>query len=311
MVTAQTRAECNAHFTKMRKRYPQYSLHQISEGDRTWIAPQLYVEATSRLAAQKVCDLIYACMIILDGSALIDDIDLIAVPNNRRNLEGLDEFALRRHVQNTIGTDGVIIASRMAARLSRRRPLTYACYKLRLSLNIASAPIVELDPFYNRKAFAVETHPQAHVRFATAITLAYSAIEEMQLEVRAKGGRGVKNEDGSWDQEAFDDLTGRLAKAHINVDDTQVWNRRGSRTRVHSAPRAPKGSKSSWARGDVRDQSVSIYDALVAASWMRSKLTTHRYRKETSSITMYDVNNVQCLARRLLMESVGVWPPGA
>jgi hypothetical protein len=308
-VAARTKRGRDAHFREMRKRYPSYSLHQILEDNQIRIAPQLYVEAKTRLAAQRACDLVYACMLILDGSALMDEIDLIAVPHDRDDLEGLTEFDLSRHSHNVIGHDGVILASRMAATVSKRRPLTYACYKLRLSLSIAFAPIVELDPFYNRKQFAVEKHPLAHVRFATAVTLAYSAIEEMQLEARSLNGVAARKPDGSWDPKAFNDLKGRLTKARINVDDPDVWNRRGSRTRVHNSPQAPIGPKSSWARGDVRDQTISIYDALAAARWMRSKLTTHRYDKATSSITMYDVSNVQFLARRLLLETAGIWRP--
>jgi hypothetical protein len=69
------------------------------------------------------------------------------------------------------------------------------------------------------------------------------------------------------------------------------------------------GKKQSWTKGIVRDIAVVIEDALLEASWLRSKCTTHKYQKATSSISMYDVANVQLLSRRLLLESVGLWKP--
>ena len=41
----------------------------------------------------------------------------------------------------------------------------------------------------------------------------------------------------------------------------------------------------------------------------RASAAHRQYGKETSSITMFDVHNVQFLARRLIMETAGLLPP--
>jgi hypothetical protein len=166
---------------------------------------------------------------------------------------------------------------------------------------------MDLHPSYYAKKFYVVLHPYHHVQMSTAVTLAYSAIEELQLEPRSVANRPVKLSDGSWKPSALADIKGRLKKAKIDVGEALAWTVRNSPTRIEKSRRAPHGTKQSWSRELVRDKAVSIQDALVAASWLRSRCTTHRYAEETRSISMYDVHNVQFLARRLLLENVGLW----
>jgi hypothetical protein len=166
---------------------------------------------------------------------------------------------------------------------------------------------MELKPNYRRKQLYVGQHPYHQVQMSTATTLAYSAIEELELEPRSIANRPVKLLDGSWERSALADLNIRLEKAGIDVSTSVVWTVRGSPTRIEKSARAPRGIKQSWSRGMVRDKAVTIQDALIAASWMRSRCTTHRYPEETKSISMFDVHNVQFLARRLLLESLGLW----
>jgi hypothetical protein len=181
--------------------------------------------------------------------------------------------------------------------------------KLNLSFQLASTHWKALHPGSAPKLFGVESDPKVHVAHASAVTLAYSAIEELQLEPRPFGNRPVKNADGAWDPEAFENLHARLKEAQIDVRDPLPWTMRGSSTRIHRSKRAPSGNKQPWSGGIVRDTSISVQDALIAVSWLRSKCTTHRFGRETASITMFDVHNVQQLARRLILETVGLWPP--
>jgi hypothetical protein len=141
---------------------------------------------------------------------------------------------------------------------------------------------------------------------ASAVTLAYSAIEEMKLEPRPFGTRQVRI-GGVWDEEAYRDLRARLERAGVRSTAPVIWNVRGTPTRVHKSDRAPEGERMPWTRGQVRDRGVSVPDALLAASWLRSKCTTHKFAKATPSISMFDVFNVQSLARRLLLERTGIW----
>jgi hypothetical protein len=165
---------------------------------------------------------------------------------------------------------------------------------------------MDLHPRYYPKNFGVSENLSDHVRMASAITLAYSAIEELQLEPVPKDNEPIKTATG-WNEKARRDLDMRLRSSGVEIAEPLGWTRRGSQTRVHKAQRAAAGAKQPWTKGIVRDRAVAIEDALLEASWLRSKCTTHKYQKSTSSISMYDVANVQSLARRLLLESVGLW----
>jgi hypothetical protein len=100
----------------------------------------------------------------------------------------------------------------------------------------------------------------------------------------------------------------RDALKQIELTSPIVWTIRGAPTRVQRMKRHPKGIPASWTSGPVRDQLVSITDALRFAGSLRSSATTHKFVKESRSITVYDAHNLQHLARRLIMERLGYWP---
>jgi hypothetical protein len=227
------------------------------------------------------------------------------VPRNRKNLEDLHPLDLFGHEYNE-DRPNLVFGCRFFAALSRKKAMSYAAFKLQLSYSLASTHWMSRHPRYYPKRYGVSNAPIEHVRMASAITLAYSAIEELQLEPRPLGNRPIKTDSG-WDQPARNDLLDRLRSAGVDVSAAIDWSRRGSPTRVHKARRAASGSKQPWTRGSVRDRAVAIEDALIEASWLRSKCTTHKFQKATSSITMYDVANVQTLSRRLMLESGGLW----
>jgi hypothetical protein len=295
------------HFRRMREKYPRYSTTHLSDGrGRGRIAPQLLLEAPSRGAAQRAFGLLQAALATMDGHAGFEIEDAIVIPADRRKLEDLDEYDVIAASSHTVVRRSVILASKLAAKLSRGVPLQYAAFKLQLSYRIAAAHQTEVSPAYYWKRFAVSRNRIDHVRMASAVTLAYSAIEEMQLEPRPRGNRPVKK-DGVWDEDAYRDLRARLDRAGVRSTEPVNWNVRGTPTRVHKADRAPKGERMSWTKGQVRDRGVSVEDALLAASWLRSKCTTHKFGKATTSISMFDVFNVQSLTRRLLLERTGIW----
>ena len=301
--------EKEIHFLEMRERYPRYSIGYVSGTDHeNWrVAAQVFVEATSRAIAQRVCDLLRAALCAIDGSSLSDPGELLAVPNDRTELEleGINEAVLKLYGNKQLARS-VLVAARLAAKCSRHSSRQYALLKLNQSFELASTDWIELDPANTEKYFGVVSDRKAHVAMASAVTLAYSVIEELQLEPKPKGPNREVKVGRVWNPDAFGDLTDRLEAAGIDLRERIHWTVRGSPTRIHRSNRAPEGDKQPYSRGSVRDTAVSVQDALVAASWLRSKCSTHRYVRETESITMFDVHNVQFLARRLILESVGL-----
>jgi hypothetical protein len=57
----------------------------------------------------------------------------------------------------------------------------------------------------------------------------------------------------------------------------------------------------------VRDVELSLIDGIAMASWLRSKVSTHRFSEKVRSLTPYDIHNVQSLARLLLLGRCKLW----
>jgi hypothetical protein len=187
--------------------------------------------------------------------------------------------------------------------------LSYAVHKLRLSYQLANPPIVDLDPSHGGpKRFLVGRDSAEHVYGANAVTLAYSVIEELGFEVRVKQNEASKMPDGNWNARVRADLEARLTAGGIDIKQTHVWALRGRPTRIELAKRPPTAiRKPSWSQGSVRDVELSLIDGIAMASWLRSKVSTHRFSDKVRSLTPYDIHNVQTLARLLLLGRCKLW----
>ena len=175
-----------------------------------------------------------------------------------------------------------------------KRSLSYAVHKLNLSFRSACPATIDLDPSHSGpKVYMVQTDPAVHVRYANAITLAYSAIEELELEVRVRKNAQSRMPDGTWNPAVRKDLETRLKANNIGIDETHVWLLRGRPTRIEQRKRPPKAvKKPPWSRGAARDVELTLIDAIALASWLRSKVSTHRFNANVRSLTAYDVR--QC-----------------
>lgn len=143
----------------------------------------------------------------------------------------------------------------------------------------------------------------------TAISLAYSSIEELGLTIRASEKKPSRI-NGAWNPVVKDELEQRLKKAGVNLAEQSYWNLRGKRTRIE-IKRQPEITKlARWAiKNVVRDGQMHVSDALAYASFIRSQIAAHSQDDKgyVKVLSVYDVANVQFLGRRLLLESLGFW----
>jgi hypothetical protein len=204
--------------------------------------------------------------------------------------------------------DGLTRACALAAQASRQRWAMYAVHKLHLSYRSCSTNLMDLQPS-PYKVHSVEKDPLAHVYLANAITSAYSAIEDLHLQVIVPSGKSSREPDGSWNPDIKADLERRLHRSHVDLSVPHIWVLRGPPTRIERR-RQPKGvGKPAWSRGPVRDIELEVIDALAMASWLRSKVSAHGLSKEARSLTAFDAYNVQSLARRLILEKFRLITP--
>ena len=88
------------------------------------------------------------------------------------------------------------------------------------------------------------------------------------------------------------------------------WNLRGKRTRIEMKRQPEITQLARWAiKNVVRDGQMHVSDALAYASFLRSQIAAHSRedKGDVKALSVYDVSNLQFLARRLLLESLGFW----
>jgi hypothetical protein len=265
------------------------------DGDM-WFDGEIIIRATSQVAAKRAFNLFVASIAVCDG-----DIRWLPHPLEIERLaEKLSDSKLSDS-EFKISRTGLTRACELAAKASRHRSSAYAIHKLHLSYRSCGVSGMDLQPSPH-KLYSVENDPIAHVYIANAVTSAYSAIEELRLDIVVPQGKQSRMPDGSWNPEIKADLERRLRAAHIDLSGTCIWTLRGPPTRIERR-RPPKGvGKPKWARGSVRDIELPIIDAIAMVSWLRSKISTHRFSSGAKSLTPYDAHNVQALARRLILE---------
>ena len=90
------------------------------------------------------------------------------------------------------------------------------------------------------------------VYLANAITLAYSAIEELGLEIRASEKKPSKMPDGTWNAPVQADIEARLRKSGIDHSRAAIWLLRGPKTHIEKLRPARDGKTELVARQRAR-----------------------------------------------------------
>jgi hypothetical protein len=263
---------------------------------------EVVIEARSWLRAQQALNLVTDSLALLHGEDALWDSGLV-VHNER---EPAKPYEGRPPSWGVRSTEGVPLAVLCASKTSRRRQWGYAVANYNLSLKLYSPAQIDLDPHHALRQLKTSRFLDDHVTFAAAIVAAYSAIEDLGLEIRASREK-PSTIGGKWNPAVREELEQRLVATKVSLDDPFPWLIRGPDTRIHRKRKLVRDVKAQWAAGPVRDTLVPIVDALAEASRLRSKVAAHGAKTETPSISPYDVTNVQHLARRLIMTVLGAW----
>ena len=297
-------AELGALSTRLGFVPPSATIRRIDDHTSFWeSAPEIVIFAKNRKEAQIAANLLFASLLTIEGCSLVLE-NIQVTPVENAELEELPLAARSRDVFFA-GLTNLTLAAALACKLSRRRRWRYAAMKLWMSHRICSIPPIETDPargYY----FGLERDPMAHVTFAQSIIAAYSAMEELEFEIRASSKNPSKIA-GRWNPTVLGDLRGRLEAGGVDCNEDEIWVVRGTKTRIERAQPIADARKAKWSSAKVRDVHMSIFDAIHRASWLRSRVSSHRLTSLANSISPYDVVNVQSLARRLLLEATGFW----
>jgi len=268
---------------------------------------EVIIEAKDINNAIRASKLICASLVLIDSYIfMIDEIPVVTpILGNEKNKENFSTtYGFKR--------PDIPLACMIACKASFKKTYSYSIFKYKLGCSLHSNATVDLDPihspYYKSSPFVDDK-----IRMGQAIILFYSVVEELGLEIRASNKK-PSFINGKWNPEVKEELEMRLKKSGIDIDDESYWNLRSTPTKVERNLRKQNKlsllGKAQWAYGYTRDSKIKVIDAILLTSWMRSCVAAHKLSKSKdliNSISIYDVNNANCLARRLLLERLGYW----
>jgi hypothetical protein len=300
------------HSDAFHQSYPaiqwNWSEHSSEADFKAVSSPEIVLFARDRSQAEKAVRLMEAAYVALEDN-LPDPLRPLfrAIPDDQ---EEFQDFIENHHFDPNASyggccTSGFCLSACIAARASHNRHLIYALMKYLLSKRTCFVDLMAMHPA-ERADVRAEKDPVTHVVFANAIVQAYSVIEELGFEVRASQRKpSVIN--GRWNPEVKKDLIARLVKGRVDLANCETWMIQGPSRGIDRSQPHLTGPKALWARGAARDVELAVEDAIARASYLRSRVSSHRLSQRSASLTALDVANVQLLARRLLLEHMGVF----
>ncbi len=278
---------------------------QKAKKDRRIEGKEIIIFTKFRETAQRAINLIIGCLNLWDGFARISAGEFEFLAHREDEIESLP---LHKKIKflHCIAIPDLQISCLIAAKASYRLKFIYAISKYNFSITNCSIPHVDLEPLMS-DYISPSPYPDDQVRLCHAIIAAYSVLEELGLEIRASQEK-PSMVNGKWNPEVKKNIEERLEKAGINLKETLLWTVRGPKRKIELRRPPIILSKAHWSSGImVRDGDIEIVDAINYASWLRSFVASHKIKEITQVISPYDVINVQHLARRLLLETLGFW----
>jgi len=295
----------NITYSKTNK-YVKSEITTMSPDKKTRKPREIIINAPSFQSAQNAFNLINSARWLFEGD-LTFAMQLVR-PADKEEFNKIYKGPFNQsELLNSYGASFYLPQSCIiAAKASYRKIYKYALAKYKLASNLHSMPIVDIDPSIATEHFGVSTCFDDHIHYAYSIIASYSVIEEIGLEIRATANKPSRLKNGNWNPLVKIDLEDRLKKAGVDVDITIPWVLRGKPTKIQKVKPLPSKGRCDWARGPyVRDCELKVIDAINIASFLRSKISSHKMSVFAASLSPYDVENVRNLARYLLLIKLG------
>jgi hypothetical protein len=269
---------------------------------------ELLIEADSEEKAEDLLSIIHGGMLLAfpEPGLTLNFVHLkeyIEEQNSWYNEEPFINYLMR--------LENVGFGCQIATKAINDKQLIYAIEKYKVSLELASFTPKSADPRYGQVFNNYDIKHSYHTRSAFAIISAFSVIEELGLEVRSSSTnkRFLNNENGEWNPKVLNNILERLKEANINEDLTFDWIYRGEPTKIEQEIKPLFGIDSKWINygKDVRDKTLTFPEAIHHASYLRNFIASHKFKELTQYISPYEVNNVQLLARQLIIRKIKMW----
>ncbi|SEL76766.1 hypothetical protein SAMN04488008_105146 [Maribacter orientalis] len=269
---------------------------------------ELLIEAVSEEKAEDLLSIIHGGMLLAyPEPGLTTNFVFLTEYNEKQN----EWYSKKPFINYLKRIEHVGFGCQIASLAVKDKQLIYAIEKYKVSLELSSFTPKSADPMYGQAFDNYDIKHSYHTRSAFAIVSAFSVIEEFGLEVRSSSTnpRFLNNETGEWNPKVLKNITERLIQANIDSQLTFDWIYRGEPTKIELETKPLFGVDSKWIvyHKDVRDKTLTFPEAIHHASYLRNFIASHKFKELTQYISPYDVNNVQLLARQLIIRKMKMW----
>lgn len=268
-------------------------------------AKEIIIYAQSNKRAEYVANLILAAHCLYTGDLCTYD-DRTVFQNRAETIEEIEkQLSIGGH--STLGIYNLPVACLISAKASQKNAYQYAIFKYLLSYRTVPIIASDLDPQRDwRPGKAISMFPKELVSYTVAIILYYSVLEELSLDIHASNEEPSMI-NGKWNPKIKSELEECLISADIDLSEHLLWTLRDTPSNIERKRKPTMSQKTEWSYYKIRDIYVEVIDAIAYSSWLRSKISAHKLSTLSRSLKIYDVANVQHLARRLLLETLGFW----
>ena len=260
---------------------------------------EVIIYANNKIISQRILNLVLASLNIIEGENIIEPFGLLTF--NKNDLKNIKNTRFINTSKKYISTSNIFNSCILASKASLKNSLIYSLTKYSLSLTLHYNSLMDLEPY--NEYMSLSKFPKVQLNYAYSIIIAYSGIEDLDLEIKL-GSEKQSKINGKWNPAVKLNLESRLSKSGIDKNKTILWLIRTTKSNVLKKRKINTVNKTTWAKNRVRDSEVKIIEAIHYSSWLRSCVASHNFKKELKSISPYDVSNVQLLLRKLFLDKV-------
>lgn len=261
-----------------------------------------------QIHGQSIEQIKYLANLIVSSKGIVDGDVFFALNQVDENIEYyLNSKTLSNKIDVFEASLGWYKASLIAAKAYGNISIENAIFKYQLAHEFCNISSMDLEPEYD-KDFS-NPYPYDHLKFAQCIILSYAVLEELGLEIRLNGQKSSATIDGQqWNEFVLADLLQRISEKNIDSKQRITWIVRGKMQRPYKN-RIINPERCEWSDGEsINDFYISIPDAILELSYIRSKVCSHGIGNRASALTVCDVENAYGLVRSILLDYFKINP---
>ncbi|NOW94760.1 hypothetical protein [Mucilaginibacter sp. SG564] len=186
----------------------------------------------------------------------------------------------------------------------------YSIEKYEVTLGLDSFTPHSANPIYGQVFDNFNPSYHYHVIASYAIICAFSIIEEIGLEIRSSATKQRFIKEGAssvWNPVIYNETDDRLKEVGLSASYNFPWVERGAETEVQKDIKPKFGAPAYPGHPEIRDVNMELIEAIHRCSYIRNFIAAHKFKMLTQFISPYDVYNVQCVSRLLLVHKLGLW----